>query len=291
MNKLYLKARAKINLCLEVLNKREDNYHNIKSVFQKINLYDEIYIEKNNTNRFELKTNIDNLKIEDNIIYKAYVKLKERYPSITGINVKLNKNIPVQAGLAGGSTDCASFIIGLNKLFDLGLSKSEMETIGKTMGADVVPCFYNKAILAEGIGDIITTINTNFKYYLVIVKPSICCNTKEMYKLLDQRRDIRQVDSSNKIVKGLQEDNIELIANNLYNTFEYVQLEETFFQDLKEEFLKYGALGSLMTGSGSCVYGIFNNKHIARKAFDKLMTNYATYICTSYNSKRSEIFD
>lgn len=99
MNKIYLKARAKINLSLDVLNKREDNYHNIKSVFQKINLYDELYIEKNSLNIFNLKTNIKSLNNNDNIIYKAYLKLKEHYKNISGINVVLNKNIPMQAGL------------------------------------------------------------------------------------------------------------------------------------------------------------------------------------------------
>lgn len=291
MNKIYLKARAKINLSLEVLNKREDNYHNIKSVFQKINLYDEMYIEKHDINKFDLITNIESLNSKENIIYKAYLKLKEKYNNITGIKVILNKKIPMQAGLGGGSADCASFIIGINKLFDLGLSKLEMETIGKSLGADVVPCFYNKAILAEGIGDKITTINTNFKYYIVIIKPNISCNTKEMYKLIDQRKYIVKLDLSNKIIKGLEQNDIELIAENLYNTFEYVQIENKLIQDLKEELIREGAIGSLMTGSGSCVYGIFRDKQIAKKAFNKLRTNYQTYICTSYNSKGSEKFD
>lgn len=291
MNKIYLKARAKINLSLEVLNKREDNYHNIKSVFQKINLYDEMYIERNDINKFDLITNIESLNSKENIIYKAYLKLKEKYSNITGIKVTLNKKIPMQAGLGGGSADCASFIIGINKLFDLGLSKLEMETIGKSLGADVVPCLYNKAVLAEGIGDKITTINTNFKYYIVIIKPNICCNTKEMYKLIDQRKNIVKLDLSNKIIKGLQQKDIELIAKNLYNTFEYFQIENKLIQDLKEEFIRQGAIGSLMTGSGSCVYGIFRDKQIAKKAFNKLRTNYQTYICTSYNAKGSEKFD
>lgn len=290
INKVYLKARAKINLSLEVLNKREDNYHNIKSIFQKINLYDEMYIEKNDINRFDLITNIDSLNSKENIIYKAYLKLKEKYNSITGIKVILNKRIPMQAGLGGGSTDCASFIIGISKLFDLGLSKLEMKTIGKSLGADVVPCFYNKAILAEGIGDKITTINSNFKYYIVIIKPNICCNTKEMYNLIDKRKNIISLDVSNKIIKGLQQNNIEMIAKNLYNTFENVQLEDVLIQNIKKEFIKNGAVGSLLTGSGSCVYGIFKDKKIAKDAYKKLKTKYQTYICTSYNSKRSGKF-
>lgn len=291
MNKIYLKARAKINLSLEILDKREDNYHNIKSVFQKINLYDEMYIERTNTNKFELETNIESLNNEENIICKAYLKLKEKYDSILGVKVILNKKIPMQAGLGGGSTDCASFILGINKLFNLKLSKNEIEMIGKSLGADVVPCLYNKSVLAEGIGDKITPINTNFKYYIVIVKPDISCNTKEMYNLIDKLDKINELDLSEMLIKGLQNNDIKLIANNLYNTFEEVQIGNNLIQNIKEEFLRNGAIGSLMTGSGSCVYGIFTDKQIAREAYQKLKADYKTYICTSYNSKRSEKFD
>ena len=111
MEEIYQKARAKINLSLEVIGKREDNYHNIKSIFQKINLYDELYIKKTQTDTFELQTNIKEINNKENIIYKAYRKLKQEYKNITGIQVKLNKKIPMQAGLAGGSTDCASFLL------------------------------------------------------------------------------------------------------------------------------------------------------------------------------------
>ena len=134
MEKIYIKARAKINLSLEVLNKRKDNYHNIESVFQKINLYDEIWIRKIKTNKFKMITNVYEINNKENIIYKAYRVLKEKYKNITGIEVKLNKKIPMQAGLGGGSTDCASFIIAINKLFDLKMSKKEMEEIGKKLG-------------------------------------------------------------------------------------------------------------------------------------------------------------
>ncbi len=146
---IYTKARAKINLTLEVIGKREDNYHNIKSVFQKINLYDELYIQKTKTNEIKIRSNTKELNNKKNILYKAYEKLKETNPNITGIEVRLNKKIPMQAGLAGGSTDCASFLLGMNQLFDLKLSKEEIKNIGKSLGADVVPCLYNKAVLAE----------------------------------------------------------------------------------------------------------------------------------------------
>ncbi len=288
MEDIYVKARAKINLNLEVLNRRQDNYHNIKSVFQKINFYDEMYIRKINGNEIELQTNIKDLNNEENIIYKAYKKLKEKYKNITGVKVILNKNIPMQAGLGGGSTDCASFILCMNKLFCLKLSKMEIEDIGKSLGADVIPCLYNRALVAEGIGDKITTVNTNFKYYVVIIKPNISCNTKEMYERIDNKKQTVQVDGTNEIVNGLKNNDIQKIAKNLHNIFEDVIQDRKLIDSIKDEFTKNGAIGSLMTGSGSCVYGIFTNKKIAKMAYIKLKQKYQAYICTSYNSKRRE---
>jgi len=285
MDKIYMKARAKINLTLEVLDKREDNYHNLKSVFQKVNLYDELYIYKTDNNDFELETNIDVLNNKENIIYKAYVKLKERFKQVSGVKVVLSKRIPMQAGMAGGSTDCASFILGMNKLFDLNLSKNDMISLGRSLGADVVPCLYNKAVLAEGIGDIITKIDTNFKYYIVVIKPELSCNTGEMFKKLDSRERIFKIDNSQNVIEALENNNIELLSNNLYNAFE----EVVDLKQIKDELIKNNAQGSLLTGTGSCVYGIFKNKEDAKFAYNNLKDRYKTYICTSYNSLREEI--
>ncbi len=289
MNTIYKKARAKINLNLLVLNKREDNYHNIRSIFQKISLYDELYIEKTDTNTIELNTNIKELNNEDNIIYKAYMKLKERTNNVGGVKVSINKKIPMEAGLAGGSTDCANFIVCMNKLFNLNLSKKEMKDIGKSLGADVVPCMYNTAIKAEGIGNIITKLKTDIKYYILIIKPKISFNTKNMYKRIDSKEEIKQVDQSDKIIEALESKKLDLLKNNMYNVFENVIKEKDLIKKLKNELKKTGAIQSLMTGAGSCVYGIFKDKQVAKKAYRKLKERYQTYICTSYNSKREEI--
>lgn len=290
MKEIYIKARAKVNLNLEILEKRKDNYHNIKSVFQKINLYDEIYIQKSDNDNCQIQTNIEQLNNKENIIYKAYLKLKEQNPNIKGINVKINKKIPMQAGLAGGSTDCASFILGMNKLFNLKLSKNQIKEICKNLGADVVPCLYNRAILAQGIGDIITKINTDLKYYLLIIKPEISCNTKTMYQKLDAKNDIKQIHKSEEIINALESNNIEKLSHNLYNIFENVIEEKEIIQNLKQELIKNGAMGSAMTGSGSCVYGIFQNKEKAKKVYNILKDKYQIYICTSYNSLREKEF-
>lgn len=242
MEQVYIKARAKINLNLEVVGKREDNYHNISSVFQKINLYDELYIKKTESGDLRIKTNIEELNNKENIIYKAYVVLKEKYKNITGVEVTLNKKIPMQAGLAGGSTDCASFIVGMNSLFDLKLSQIEMEHIGKDLGADVVPCFYKGAVKAEGIGEMITPIDTNIKYYLIIIKPQISCNTRELYNKIEEERQGKQPGNTDKIKQALEKDNLETVINYLYNVFEEVIEEKEVIQKLKKELIQQGAV-------------------------------------------------
>lgn len=292
MEEVYRKARAKINLTLDVLGKRRDGYHDIKSVFQKINFYDEIYVKK--ANEFKIESNIEELNNDNNILYKAFVKLKDKYPQITNVYIKLNKRIPMQAGMGGGSTDCASFILCMNRLFNLNLSQKEIESIGKSLGADVVSCFYNHAVLVEGIGEVITPIETEFKYYILIIKPKMSCNTKKMYEELDRLNEMvkkHDTDFANKIIKSLENNDIEVMAENLYNKFEYVLKNNEEIQVIKNDLISNGASGSLMTGSGSCVFGIYPNKKIARQAYKKLKDKYQIYICTSYNSQRRKAFD
>ena len=285
MSKIYLKARGKVNLTLNVLEKRLDGYHNLESVFQKINLYDELWVEKNNTGFLEIESNIENVKLEDNIIYKAYICLKDEFPVIKGIKVKLIKKIPMQAGLAGGSTDCASFILAVNKLYKLGLSKEKIELISSKLGADVVPCLYNKAVKAQGIGEIITEIETDYKYYFVIIKPKIALSTKEMYNKID-KLEINNINNTSNMIKALKEKNLIAIANNLYNSFEEVVKNENEILCAKEGLIKNGAINALLAGSGSCVFGIFKDKDLARRAYKNLKEKYEAYICTSYNSRR-----
>lgn len=275
MDEVYKKARAKINLTLNVLNKREDGYHNIESVFQKISLYDEIYVKRcNNEDFLEIKSNVKSLEGSNNIIYKAYKLLKEEYDTIKGVQVFLKKNIPMQAGLAGGSTDCASFIECMNELFGLNLSFADMQAIGVRLGADVPATFYREPIIAKGIGDIIENIDKKIKFYLVIIKPDFSCDTKAMFEKLDKTSEIKQEYNSQIVKEAIITNNIELLVNSLYNVFEN---SVDNIKDIKEELLKQGALGSLMTGSGSCIYGIFKQKAQAKIAFRRLSRIYDTY--------------
>ena len=284
MEKIFVKPRAKINLTLSILEKRQDGYHNLESVFQKINLYDEMWVEKTNTDFIEIESNIKAVKLEENIIYKAYKALKEKYPFITGVKVTLNKKIPMQAGLAGGSTDGAYFLKVMKKLCNLDITDEELEKLASRLGADVVPCMYNEVIKAEGIGDIIRATNFKFKYYLFIIKPQIFCSTKEMYDKLDSR-DFLSKRKAEEMLEALKEKDIGKLAKNLYNDFEEVSKDIKEIVEVKEKLKENGAIGSLLAGSGSAVFGVFENKDTAKKAYYNLKENYETYICTSYVKK------
>ncbi len=191
----------------------------------------------------------------------------------------------MQAGMAGGSTDAASFIIAMNKLFDLKMTKEEMCNIGRTIGADVVPCLYNVPVKAKGIGDIITCLDTNLNYYVVVIKPDISCDTKYMYQKIDSKDGVIQKDFTEKITDGMHKNDINLVASGMYNIFENV-IDDSKIENIKNDIKKVGAINSLMTGSGSCVYGIFKSKEEAKKAYKILKEKYQEiYICKSFVSK------
>lgn len=252
-------------------------YHNIESVFQKISLYDELYIEKGNEEEgIIIHSNVKFLEDDKNIICTAYNLLKSKFDSITSVNVILKKNIPMKAGLGGGSTDCATFIKCMNELFKLNLSLKQMQDIGTKIGADVPAAFCSRSLIARGIGEVIEEIESTVKYYLVIIKPNFSCDTKEMYKKLDNTSEIKQMYNSNLVKLAIENNDIKSLAKNLYNVFESsIDNIEIYKEKLKD----MGALNSLMTGSGSCVYGVFKDKYQAKDAYSNLKRNYETYFC------------
>lgn len=287
METVYKKARAKVNLTLNVLERRSDGYHNLETIFQKISLYDEIYVSKvNRAEGIKINTNIIELEGEDNIIFKAYEVLKNKFKNITGVDVTLKKNIPIQAGLAGGSTDCATFIECINKLFSLNLSLKEMVDIGVTLGADVPQAFYNMPVVARGVGEMIEEIESKAKYYIIAIKPNFSCNTKKMYEKLDSGKEkVTQKYTLKDMRQALEQGNVKKIAKNLYNVFEN---EVDNIESIKQEVLKAGALGGLMSGSGSTVFGVFEDKEKAKEGYRKLKQKYETYYSISYCKGRKE---
>lgn len=273
MEQIYKKAKAKINLSLNVLEKRKDHYHNIESVMQILYFYDELWIERTNKEGITIKCNNQEIKEEENIIYKAYWLLRKKY-QISGVKVKLIKKIPTQAGLGGGSADAATFLKGMNELFSLGISMNELEVLGIELGSDVPTVLHQGCILAKRKGEELERVHTNLKYYIILIKPDISFSTKEMYQKIDfQEKNMTQKFVSKELKQALERENIEQACHYFYNVFEDVS-QNKIIEMIKNDLKEQGALVNQMTGSGSCVFGIFKEKEQAKNAYHRLKTKY-----------------
>lgn len=288
MHSVLLKARAKINLTLDVVGRREDGYHDVRMIMQTINLYDTLYIRKSNQNKIALRTNLKWLPTDErNLVYRAAQMLKENMNLKQGIYMELNKVIPVAAGLAGGSSDAAAALVGINRLLGLQLSRDTLMEIGKQLGADVPYCILRGTALAEGIGEKLTPLPPLPNCYIVLAKPNVRVSTAEIYKNLDIKKISSRPDTE-AMIESIRADKIEHVAEGLCNVLETVTIPRyPIIQELKEFFIRKGALGAVMSGSGPTVYGIFETKKRAREAAYQLKyKNMArTVFCTSlFNS-------
>ncbi len=275
MKSLTKFANAKINLGLEVLNKRDDGYHNINTIFAPISLCDELVITKSDS--YELFCNIDfNLPIEKNLAIKAAIMLNNKLGKNDTVSIKLTKNIPSGAGLGGGSSDAASVLTAMNELFDYGLSKDKLAEIAIEVGADVPFFIYNKPAKASGRGELFEFLDLKLTGHILIVYPNISISTAGAYKSL--KRGTAPINGSD-FVSALSSCNSEVFRVKLFNNFE----ENTFkeFPDIeriKNALYNYGSNFALMSGSGSSVFGLFDEEETAKRA----ELNFArdeTFIC------------
>ena len=264
MESIRLKARAKINLGLDVLGKREDGYHEVRMIMQTIGIYDRIIINKIPEDEIRIVSNLSFLPVnENNLIYKAAKLLKDKYNFAGGVEVNLNKFIPVAVGMAGGSTDAASTLFGINKLFDLGLSTKTMMELGVGIGADVPYCVMRGTALAEGIGEKLTRLKSVPHMWIVIAKPSINVSTKLVYENLDMGGVSTHPDIDG-IISAINEQNIEQIALRMGNVLETVTIPlYPVIQDIKNDMITHGAYNAMMSGSGPTVFGIFPDEQTA----------------------------
>ena len=266
------KAYAKINLFLEVCEKREDNYHNIDSVMQSVSLCDIITVTENDA--IVLSNNAGLPNTSDNLAYKA-AKLFFEYTNINkGVNIHIEKNIPISAGLAGGSTDAAATFKALNKLYNTNLSNDTLCTLGTKLGADIPFCIKGGTYITKGIGEILTPCPSLPDCYIVISKCGEGVSTPYAYKQIDEMRltDNSKIKTSVDIVKKLEIGNITDIANEMYNIFEkVVEPIRPKVKEQKDILSKYSPVCSMMSGSGPSVFGIFDNKQSAENALKELL--------------------
>ena len=272
MDSIRLKARAKINLGLDVLGKREDGYHEVRMVMQTIGIYDRLILTKIPEEEIRITSNLAFLPVnENNLIYKAIKLLKDEYHFPGGVSVDLNKFIPVAAGMAGGSTDAASKMFGVNRLFGLNLSMGKMMELGVRLGADVPYCVMRGTALAEGIGEKLTRITPVPHMWILIAKPQINVSTRLVYEQLDMG-GIQKHPDIDGIIRAIEAQDVVRIAQSMGNVLENVTVPlYPVIETIKQDMLSHGAINAMMSGSGPTVFGIFPDEQttLACQAFLK----------------------
>ncbi len=269
---MEIKARAKINLTLDVLRKRPDGYHDVKMIMQTVDLYDIIKLNCNQNGYITMCTNLSYLPTGNkNIAYQAAQVFYEHTAiKNEGLHIDIYKNIPVSAGLAGGSTDAAAVLIALNSIYETRLSESELMHMGKQLGADVPYCIMGGTALAEGIGDVLTRLPAMPPTTIVLAKPPISVSTLQVYKQLQLDRIVNRPDTDGAIDAIYNQDIIG-IAKRMHNVLEAVTAKEhRIVNRIKNVMLGSEALNAIMSGSGPTVIGVFGNDICAQKAVMKL---------------------
>lgn len=267
MDTIQMRALAKVNLGLDVIRRREDGYHEVKMIMQTLQMFDRVTLEKRDQDGITLETNLPFLPVnEQNIAYRAAKMLMDEFQIQGGLHIKIDKHIPVAAGMAGGSTDGAAVLYGLNKIYQLGLTKQQLMERGVRLGADVPYCIMRGTVLSEGIGEILTPISPMPECFILVAKPPISVSTKHVYQnlKLDQIEKHPDIDG---MVEALKEQNLEGIASRMENVLETVTISEhPEIAQIKAQMMEAGALNAMMSGSGPTVFGIFDDKEQGLKA-------------------------
>lgn len=289
MNQMVLKARAKINLSLDVCSVRDDGYHEVAMVMQTIGIYDKLVFEKREEPGIIIETNAGFLPVnENNLINKAARLLMDEFGVKGGLYVYLNKFIPVSAGLAGGSTDAAATMIAVNRLFELNLSMKQLQERATKVGADVPYCLMRGTVLATGIGEKLKRLPPMPKCKVVIAKPAANISTKTVYEKFDRVECNRHPDID-AMCRAIEEGSLEGIAANMGNVLENVTIPMVpAIQTIKDEMLACNAMNAMMSGSGPTVFGLFANEEDATECFHRLReSGYAkqVYLTEIFNVK------
>lgn len=271
MDKIGLKAYGKINLALDVVGKREDGYHEVRMIMQTVKMYDYLQIWKRKEKGIVVRTNLSFLPTnENNLVYKAAKIMMDEYGIEEGVEIRLDKFIPVAAGMGGGSSDAATVLSGINRLFDLGLKKHELMKYGVRIGADVPYCVLRGTCLAEGIGEKLQTLPSMPNCYVAIVKPAINVSTRMVYEKLNANGLTYHPDIDG-MIDDIRNNDLYGVAGKLSNVLETVtEKEYPVITKIKECMINDGALNSLMSGSGPTVFGLFENCQDAERTVQNI---------------------
>ena len=274
-NEVEIQAYAKINLGLDVVGKLDNGYHLLRSVMQQIDLHDTVTLKKQEPEKgITFTSNSGEIPLDDtNLAYKAAKLIMAQAGLDAGVEIHLEKRIPVAAGMAGGSTDGAAVLIGMNELFQLGYDMEKLKAMGVKLGADVPFCIQGGTALAEGIGEKLTVISTIPSMYFVIAKPPIFVSTKYVYENL-KLGELEHPDTDG-ILAALEQKDVVAMTKRLGNVLESVTIKKYPIIDaLKNSMKEAGAIGALMSGSGPTVFGVFSSMEDAEKTEKVLKEQY-----------------
>lgn len=274
MEKISINAMAKINLGLDVLRRRENGYHDVKMIMQTVDIYDTLVFLKLQEPKIVVKTNHEELPTdENNLIHKAAKLLFEKCNVTEGVEITLTKRIPIAAGMAGGSTDAAAALVGINKLFGLHLSMEELKEIGVKIGADVPYCIEGGTALSEGIGEILTKLPDAPDCYVVVAKPDISVSTKYVYENL-HANELKYHPDIDGMVEAIKSGDLDGVCKRMENVLETVtETKYPIISQIKALLKEAGAENALMSGSGPTVFAIFKDKELAHKALKCIETS------------------
>lgn len=269
---MRIRANAKINLSLDIVGEREDGYHLLEMVMQSIDLHDEVQLEEIEKG-IVLDCDKNYIPLDNrNIAYKAAELLMRTFNLKKGVSIKISKNIPVAAGLAGGSTDAAAVLKGMNELFMLGLSEEELVALGLKLGADVPFCIKGGTCLCTGIGENIEVLEPFRDQIVLLVKPPFGVSTRDAYGGFELDKIKKHVETK-KLISAMNSQDLTLMNYHMRNLLENVILRKhPMVKNLKQNLMRLGAKTSLMSGSGPTVYGLFDDLEKAKNAmvfFDK----------------------
>ena len=273
---MAMQSFGKVNLFLKVGKKLKNNYHQIQSVMQKVELSDTIHIDPISEDKIILESTNKELENEDNLAYKAASLLKTKYKVKQGVKIRIEKNIPLESGLGGGSSNAATVLNALNKMWGLKISQKNLMELGFTLGSDVPFLIGESAAMVEGIGEKVKPLKKSFSINVVLINPGFRVPTKWAYSTWDkQKPKIKTKADIYELVKAIEKKDINSIADNMHNDFEEIVFKKhKVLKEIKQNLLRNDALNATVSGSGPTIVAVFNSIYEAREAFFKIQYDY-----------------
>lgn len=272
MREMHIKARGKINLGLDVVRRREDGYHEVRMIMQTVSVFDHIVLRRHDGEGIRMQSRRKTYlpMNENNLAYKAADLLRSEFGLTDGLDIILDKRIPVAAGMAGGSADAAAVLYGVNRMYRLGLNMEELQARGVKLGADIPYCLMRGTALAEGIGEVLTPLPAPPKCHVVIAKPPISVSTKWVYTNL-RANELEEHPDIDGQLEALREQDLKKLCDKMGNVLETVTIPaHPIIAEIKQNMMAHGAVGAMMSGSGPTVFGLFEDLQAAQNCVQDL---------------------